>query len=125
MFWSVVLVAVSASRAAAFAPASLSLGSRVKLPAGLSTASHRQPLRNGRSASLGLSMVQTPPRQSVSIKDLSQQMQTARMDMEQGEVDERVRVLMEGMRGKSLNDDDFAADGTKTVSYTHLTLPTN
>merc|ERR1719163_2358175 len=36
----------------------------------------------------------------------------ARMDMEQDEVDERVRVLMEGMRGKSLNDDDFAAADT-------------
>ena len=57
-------------------------------------------------------MVQSPERQSVSIKDLSRQMQTARMDMEQDEVDERVRVLMEGMRGKSLNDDDFAAADT-------------
>ena len=57
-------------------------------------------------------MVQSPERQSVSIKDLSKQMQTARMDMEQDEVDERVRVLMEGMRGKSLNDDDFAAADT-------------
>ena len=46
---------------------------------------------------------------TVSIKELSNQMATARMDFEQGEVDERVKVLMEGMRGKSLNDDDFAA----------------
>ena len=40
-------------------------------------------------------------------------MASARLDFEQGEVDERVRVLMEGMRGKSLNDDDFAAAGTE------------
>jgi hypothetical protein len=58
-------------------------------------------------------MVQTPPRQSVSVKELSKQMASARLDFEQGEVDERVRVLMEGMRGKSLNDDDFAAAGTE------------
>jgi hypothetical protein len=74
------------------------------------TRQHGAERRQGRVA---LTMVQTPPRASVSIKELSKQMKTARLDMEQGEVDERVRVLMEGMRGKSLNDDDFAAAGTE------------
>jgi aarF domain-containing kinase len=105
--WGAVLAA-AASGASAFAPTT-GLGSmQVRRPAGPAVARRVRP-----AGTSGLSMVQTPPRQSVSIKELSKQMQTARMDMEQGEVDERVRVLMEGMRGKSLNDDDFAADGTK------------
>lgn len=118
----VLVAAASAPLAAAFslpqAHLSLSRGARAvrgMQPAGVPgvAALPLSSRRQGRAAAgLGLSMVQTPPRQSVSIKELSQQMQTARMDMEQDEVDERVRVLMEGMRGKSLNDDDFAAADT-------------
>ena len=55
----------------------------------------------------GLRMVQTPGRTSMS--DLSKMGSDMREQMDQ---DERVKVLMEGMRGRSLNDDDFAAAGT-------------
>ena len=92
----VLVAAASAPFATAFSPPqahlSLSRGARAvrgMQPAGAPgvAALPLSPRRQGRAAAgLGLSMVQTPPRESVSIKELSQQMQTARMDMEQGEV---------------------------------------
>ena len=44
---------------------------------------------------------------------------------EQMDQDERVRILMEGMRGKSLNDADFAMEGTsmQVVEFDGLGLP--
>ena len=103
----------TASASAFYAPASLSLkGARLPSVARSGSSTHVRSRQRSRVALSAPSMVQSPERQSVSIKDLSKQMQTARMDMEQDEVDERVRVLMEGMRGKSLNDDDFAAADT-------------
>jgi len=107
MWPALLLVAASCHGVSAFLPAA---------PAARSPMAHLDARRAGVAQRRGrtpLTMVQTPPRQSVSIKELSKQMQSARLDMEQGEVDERVRVLMEGMRGKSLNDDDFAAAGTE------------
>ena len=86
-----------------------------------------------RGAVVGLSMVQTPERtgrrsgraggsgggsntETVSFREMSQQMQSA---MNEAEADERVKILMDGMRGKSLNQNDFADDGVemKVISF--------
>ncbi len=37
----------------------------------------------------------------------------------QAEADERVRILMDGMRGRSLNQNDFADEGVTMQVYTH------
>jgi hypothetical protein len=106
MVWAATVLLCVAEGASAFAPAGFSH------VVGRKSARLLMAGRSARSGALTrVSMVQSPER--VSIKDLSKQMQSARLEMEQGDVDERVKVLMEGMRGKSLNDDDFAADGTK------------
>ncbi|EKX31985.1 protein kinase, ABC-1 [Guillardia theta CCMP2712] len=64
------------------------------------------PSQRSRAARSSLLMVQSPPR--TSVRSLSNAAADARKQMEQ---DERVRILMEGMRGTSLNQDDFAQEG--------------
>ena len=108
--WSALLLAAAACHCASAFTSVPPFKAALVQRAHLAARQHGAEQRRGLAA---LTMVQTPPRASVSIKELSKQMKTARLDMEQGEVDERVRVLMEGMRGKSLNDDDFAAAGTE------------
>ena len=81
MWPALLLVAASCHGVSAFLPAA---------PAARSPMAHLDARRAGVAQRRGrtpLTMVQTPPRQSVSIKELSKQMQSARLDMEQGEVD--------------------------------------
>ncbi|KAJ1476779.1 hypothetical protein T484DRAFT_1823701 [Baffinella frigidus] len=100
-------LAANASPSSAFslAPAGAAAFPRAGRAAALGRASPGRVPHAARAG--GLRMVQTPGR--VSISDMSKLGADMRDQMDQ---DERVKVLMEGMRGRSLNDDDFAASGT-------------
>mmetsp|Transcript_9002 Transcript_9002/g.22534 ORF Transcript_9002/g.22534 Transcript_9002/m.22534 type:complete len:662 (-) Transcript_9002:6-1991(-) len=142
VFAAVALAVLQLLPCDGFAPSFQTMGlghghlSRPLLQRGASPA-----LVGGRSTgriALGLKMVQTPPKPTTrssrttsgsssgsattSFKDMSRAMQDA---MDDAEADERVKILMDGMRGKSLNQNDFQDSGVvmEVVEYDGKNLP--